>query len=57
MGYLRFVTYTLSSEPGTSLLAAGWEDAAKVRGRSWGCPSRPRVDLHPTQNKIRWEPA
>jgi hypothetical protein len=24
-------------------------------GGSWNCPSRPRVDKHPTQLKIRWE--
>lgn len=55
LGYRRLVTYTLDSEPGTSLLAAGWRCVGEVRGRSWDCPSRPRVDRHPTQGKLRWE--
>ena len=55
MGYRRLITYTLSSEPGTSLEAAGWKVVAKVEGRSWSSPSRPRVDKHPTQDKLRWE--
>lgn len=43
--------------PGTSLRAAGWRLVAEVDGRSWSCPSRPRVDQHPTQDKLRWEVA
>lgn len=57
MGYRRLGTYTLASEPGTSLVAAGWSPVGEVRGRSWSRPSRPRVDRHPTQAKIRWEVA
>jgi hypothetical protein len=57
MGYRRILTYTLASEPGTSLRAAGWSQVATVHGRSWSCESRPRQDRHPTQDKIRWEPA
>src|SRR5262245_56834195 len=34
MGYRRLVTYTLSSEKGTSLVAAGWKSLYEVRGRS-----------------------
>jgi hypothetical protein len=55
LGYQRLVTYTLKSEPGTSLRAAGWRVVAEVRGRSWSCESRPRVDKHPLQAKLRWE--
>lgn len=55
LGYRRLVTYTLESEPGTSLRAAGWKLLGEVRGRSWNCPSRPRIDKHPLQNKLRWE--
>ena len=55
LGYRRLVTYTLTAEPGTSLRAAGWSVVAEVRGRSWSCQSRPRVDKHPTQAKLRWE--
>jgi len=25
------------------------------RGRGWSCPSRPRVDTAPHQDKLRWE--
>jgi hypothetical protein len=55
MGYRRLVTYTLASEPGHSLRAAGWRVVAEVLGRSWSCPSRPRVDKSPLQAKLRWE--
>lgn len=55
LGYRRLGTYTLATESGVSLRAAGWREVGRVSGRSWSCPSRPRVDKHPTQNKIRWE--
>lgn len=55
MGYRRLITYTLATEGGASLRAAGWLVAGSVRGRSWSCPSRPRVDTHPLQDKLRWE--
>lgn len=55
MGYRKLVTYTLKSEPGTSLTAAGWKVVAETPGRSWSVPSRPRVDKHPLQPKLRWE--
>jgi hypothetical protein len=55
LGYRRLVTYILASESGVSLRAAGFREVASVRGRSWSCASRPRVDRHPTQQKIRWE--
>lgn len=57
MGYRRFVTYTLDTEPGSSLRGAGWEAVAETPGRSWSVPSRPRVDTHPLQRRIRWEAA
>lgn len=55
LGYKRVITYTLATEGGASLRAAGFRVVADVRGRSWSCPSRPRVDKHPLQNKLRWE--
>lgn len=55
MGYRRLITYTLATEPGTSLRAAGWRVVTEVRGHSWNSPSRPRVDLYPLQDKFRWE--
>ena len=55
MGYRKLVTYILDTEPGTSVRAAGWKEIAKVKGRSWNTPSRPRVDLYPLQDKLRFE--
>lgn len=55
LGYRRMVTYTLESESGASMRATGWRNAGTVRGRSWSCPSRPRRDAHPLENKVRWE--
>lgn len=55
MGYRRIGTYTLASEPGTSLRAAGWHVVHSTSGRSWSVPSRPRVDKHPLQEKLLWE--
>ena len=55
LGWQRLVTYTLATEGGASLRGAGWRAVGEVKGRSWSCESRPRVDRHPTQDKIRWE--
>jgi len=55
MGYRRLISYTLASEAGTCLKAAGWKIVGQVRGGSWSRPSRPRVDTHPLQDKILWE--
>lgn len=56
LGYRRLLTFTLDSEPGTSLVAAGWRIVGETPGRSWSVPSRPRVDKHPLQGRFRWEP-
>lgn len=55
LGYGRLVTYTLPGEGGASLRAVGWRVVSQVKGRSWSCPSRPRVDTAPHQDKLRWE--
>lgn len=57
MGYVRTVSYTLPSEGGASLRAAGFTRAAETAGGSWSCPSRPRRDSHPLDPKTRWESA
>jgi hypothetical protein len=57
MGYRRLVTYTLLEESGASLRGAGWRCLGEAGGGSWSRPSRPRVDEHPLQVKIRWEVA
>ena len=43
MGYRKLITYILSSEPGTSLRAAGWKVIGEAGGGTWSRPSRPRV--------------
>lgn len=57
LGYRRLVTYTLPEEGGASLRAAGYRLIGEAGGGSWDTPGvgRPRVDLHPTQVKWRWE--
>lgn len=57
LGYRRIGTYTLKSEPGTSLRAAGWRLLAETPGKSWSVPSRPRDDKHPIEPKLLWERA
>ena len=55
LGWRKLITYTLATEPGTSVRAAGWRELGAVTARSWDCPSRPRVDRAPLQAKIRWQ--
>lgn len=55
LGYKRIITYTLKEEGGTSLLAAGWKPLWTTRGGSWSVKSRPRIDKHPTEQKVLWE--
>jgi hypothetical protein len=55
LGYRRLVTYTLATESGSSLVGSGWKTIGEAGGGSWNRRSRPRVDKHPTQVKIRWE--
>lgn len=55
LGYERLGTYTLPSEGGASLRAAGWRLVGKRGGGSWSVPSRPRIDKHPTEPKLLWE--
>jgi hypothetical protein len=55
LGFKRIGTYILASEPGTSLVAAGWRKIGETPGRSWSVPSRPRVDKHPLQIKFLFE--
>ena len=55
LGYNRLVTYILDTEKGTSLRASGWREIGKRGGKSWNREMRPRVDKHPTQEKIRFE--
>ncbi len=55
MGYKRLISYTLKEEKGTSLVAANWKVIGETKGGSWSCKSRPRIDKHPTNQKLLWE--
>ena len=55
MGYRKLITYTLPEEGGASLRATGFRCIGEAGGGSWNVPSRPRVDTHPLQRKLRWE--
>ena len=57
LGYTKLITYTLKTEPGTSLKAAGWRLIGSTSGDTWNRPnaSRPRIDTHPLQGKLKWE--
>jgi hypothetical protein len=57
LGYRRLITYTLASEPGVSLRAAGFQTVWEVKPRSWHTPSRPRVDKHAIEQRQLWEVA
>ena len=66
LGYSMILTYTLASESGASLRAAGFTRAAELKARpTWDTPSRRReqvtrtlfgdVEKRPTGPKVRWE--
>ena len=55
LGYRKLITYTLPSESGVSLQAAGWKCLGEAGGGTWNRNNRPRVDKHPTQGKLKWE--
>lgn len=55
LGYKRLITYTLKTEGGASLRAAGWKVLNETKGGPWSCRSRPRVDTHPLEPKLKWE--
>ncbi|MDM4761895.1 hypothetical protein QT381_02610 [Galbitalea sp. SE-J8] len=50
----QVVTYTLASETGASLRAAGWVLDSTSAGGSWDRADRPRADEHPLEPKLRW---
>jgi hypothetical protein len=55
LGYRRMVTYTLPSEGGASLKAAGWVCVGEAEGGKWTRPSRQANDDWPLCSKWRWE--
>lgn len=55
MGGDRVVTYTLATESGASLRAAGFEQEAAVPARRWDTPTRRRhARAIEEQDKVRW---
>ena len=56
MGGHRLITYTLATEPGTALRAAGGRElySTKDRPRGWDTPARPRSS-GPQVAKTLWE--
>ena len=57
MGYQKLITYTLESEGGASLRGAGWQciGETNTKDQGWNRSSRPRVDTHPLQQKLKWQ--
>ena len=55
LGYKKLITYTLPEEGGASLRAAGFRVIGEAGGGRWSRESRPRIDTHPLQAKLRWE--
>lgn len=55
MGYRKIITYTLDTENGASLRAAGWTCAGLAGGKRWTGSRTPAQDLYPPQMKYRYE--
>jgi hypothetical protein len=54
LGYSRLITYTLKTESGRSIVAAGWRVDGQTRGGTWSRAGRPRSDKASTAPKTRW---
>lgn len=54
MGYHRIVTYTLESEPGTSLRASGFTCEGLAGGLEWTGSRRRKYYISPPERKLRW---
>jgi len=57
LGYKRLITYTLAEDSGASLRGAGFKIVGEAGGGPWRKESRPRIDTHPQQKKLKWEAA
>ena len=55
LGYRKIITYTLDSEPGTTLRAAGWVCAGLAGGTQWTGKRKPEKQLYLAQLKLRYE--
>jgi hypothetical protein len=57
MGYKTIQTFILESEPGTSLIASGWEFSGYSGGGAWSGTygeGKPRKNTHPQERKQKW---
>jgi hypothetical protein len=54
LGYGYAITYTLATERGSSLRAAGFTVIGRVPRKSWDTPSRRRRDRHRLCERICW---
>lgn len=54
LGYRRIVTYTLESEPGTSLKASNWICDGKAGGTHWSGKRYEGKDVKWSEMKVRW---
>ena len=55
MGYRKIITYTLDTEGGASLHAAGWCCAGRAGGTAWTGARAPKAGQYPAQMKLRYE--
>ena len=55
LGYGKIITYTLDTEPGASLRAAGWACAGYAGGKRWTGQRKPAVDHYPAQLNLRFD--
>jgi len=53
-GFKKIITYTLESEVGTTLRAAGWTCEGPAGGGSWDRKNRRREGTGPRGRKLRW---
>jgi hypothetical protein len=54
-GYERILTYTLQTESGASLRAAGWQLVAEAGGKQWNGSRARRIKAIHDAPKYRWE--
>lgn len=57
IGYRKIITYTLETEDGASVRAAGWQCAGLAGGKQWTGKRRPTAALYPACMKLRYEKA
>lgn len=58
LGYRRIITYTLESEPGTSLKASNWTREGQAGGTHWtGNRYAEQLEMTLGEMKVRWSKA